>query len=201
MRCRMKEVLFVILNDFAEWEATPLSSAINQTEGFRVKTVSITKEAIKSIGGFTVIPDYTLSECIKKEFCGVILVGGKSWRTDDAKQVSVLVDEALKRSAVIAGICDASVYLGTMGLLNNIYHTSNTLEDLQSYIGEKYTGAKYYKNQQAVKSKNIITANGTANLEFAKEVLLALDVMPPQAVEQWYKFYKLGYYEAGEKSE
>lgn len=197
----MKEVLFVILNDFAEWEATPLSSAIHQKEGFRVKTVSITKEAIKSIGGFTVIPDYTLSECIKKEFCGVILVGGKSWRTDDAKQVSVLVDEALKRSAVIAGICDASVYLGTMGLLNNIYHTSNTLEDLQSYIGEKYTGAKYYKNQQAVKSKNIITANGTANLEFAKEVLLALDVMPPQAVEQWYKFYKLGYYEAGEKSE
>lgn len=139
--------------------------------------------------------------CYFKRFCGVILVGGKSWGTDDAKQVSVLVDEALKRSAVIAGICDASVYLGTMGLLNNIYHTSNTLEDLQSYIGEKYTGAKYYKNQQAVKSKNIITANGTANLEFAKEVLLALDVMPPQAVEQWYKFYKLGYYEAGEKSE
>lgn len=192
----MKEVLFVILNNFAEWEATPLSAAINQTEGYCVKTVSITKKPIKSIGGFTVIPDYTLSECIAKEFCGVILIGGKSWRTDDAKQVSALVDEAMRRNAIVAGICDASVYLGTMGLLNNIDHTSNTLEDMQNYVGEKYSGAKFYKNQQAVKSKNIITANGTASLEFGKEILLALKVMSLQEVEQWYKFYKIGFYKA-----
>ncbi|MFQ9514703.1 MAG: hypothetical protein ACLRZ9_02635 [Eubacterium sp.] len=47
-----------------------------------------------------------------------------------------------------------------------------------------------------VRSENIITANGTASLEFAKEVLLGLSVMSPQEVEQWYRFYKLGYYEA-----
>ena len=97
---------------------------------------------------------------------------------------------------IIAGICDASVFLGTMGLLNEIEHTSNTLEDIQNYIGKKYSGAKYYKNQQVVRSQNIITANGTASLEFAKEVLLGLNVMPSQEVEQWYRFYKLGYYEA-----
>ncbi len=192
----MKEILFVILDDFAEWEATPLSAAINQTDGFCVKTVSITKKPVKSIGGFTVIPDYTLSECIDKEFYGLVLIGGKSWRTDEAKQVAPIVDKALLRNVIIAGICDASVFLGTMGLLNEIEHTSNTLEDIQNYIGKKYSGAKYYKNQQVVRSQNIITANGTASLEFAKEELLGLNIMPSQEVEQWYRFYKLGYYEA-----
>lgn len=191
----MKEILFVILDNFAEWEATPLSAAINQTNGFCVKTVSITRKAIKSIGGLTVIPDYTLSDCIDKEFSGLVLIGGKSWRTDEAKQVATLVTEAIKKDAIVAGICDGSVFLGSMGLLNDIEHTSNTLDDMQRYVGEKYSGSKFYKNQQAVRSRNIITANGTASLEFAKEVLLALSIMLPQEVEQWYKFYKLGYYE------
>ena len=192
----MKEILFVILDDFAEWEMTPLSAAINQADGFCVKTVSITKEPVKSIGGLTVIPDYILSECIDKEFNGLVLIGGKSWRTDATKQVVPIVDKALLRNVIIAGICDASVFLGTMGLLNEIEHTSNTLEDLRQYTGKNYSGAKYYKNQQAVRSQNMITANGTASLEFAKEVLSGLHVMPPQEVEQWYRFYKLGYYEA-----
>jgi len=34
----MKEILFVLLNDFADWEATPLAAAINQREGDYVKT-------------------------------------------------------------------------------------------------------------------------------------------------------------------
>ena len=91
----MKEILFVILEHFAEWEASPLAAAINQADKFCIKTVSVTKEAVKSIGGFTVIPDYTLSECMDKEFYGLVLIGGKSWRTDEAKQVAPIVDKAI----------------------------------------------------------------------------------------------------------
>jgi hypothetical protein len=80
--------------------------------------------------------------------------------------------------------------------LNTIEHTSNQLEDLQSYAGEIYTGSGYYRNEQAVRCGNFVTANGSANLEFAKEVLLALDAVPDEEVEQWYRFMKLGYYEA-----
>lgn len=63
-------------------------------------------------------------------------------------------------------------------------------------VFKKYSGANHYKNQQAIRGRNFITANGTANLEFAKEVLLALNIMLSKDVEQWYRFYKLGYYEA-----
>lgn len=192
----MKEILFAVLDEFAEWEATPLAAAINQAEDYCAKTVSTTKDPVRSIGGFTIIPDYSILDCLDKDFFALILIGGNSWRSNKASAVTPLVNEAISKKILIGGICDASVYLGTLGLLNNIEHTSNMLEDMQHYIGPKYSGAKYYKTQQAVRSGNIITANGTASLEFGKEVLLALGFMEPLAVEQWYRFYKLGYYEA-----
>ena len=110
------------------------------------------------------------------------------------EQVEPLVRRAREKGAVLAGICDASVYLGTLGMLNDADHTSNQMADLQNYAGDRYTGALRYQNRQAVRDGKLVTANGTAHTEFAREVLLALDVMPPDAVEQWYRFYKMGYY-------
>ena len=43
---------------------------------------------------------------------------------------------------------------------------------------------------------NIVTANGTAPLEFAKEAMLALNIAPENAVTACYDFYKLGCYAA-----
>ena len=83
-----------------------------------------------------------------------------------------------------------------MGALNEIDHTSNQLEDLQSYAGKTYTGARNYKIQQAVRSENIVTANESANLEFARKILVSLDYLSDEEAEQWYGICKLGYHEA-----
>lgn len=192
----IKNVLFVILNDFADWEAAPLAAAINQKDGWQVQTVSLTKAPIRSMGCFTVLPDMTVDEAMKTDFTGTILIGGKSWRSENAKQVVPLITYALRQNAVVGGICDASVFLGTTGALNSVAHTSNQLADLQDYAGAAYTGAERYQNIQAVRDGNIITANGTAALEFAKEALLALGTMTEQEADQWYALYKLGWYTA-----
>lgn len=190
----MKRVLFLLLQDYADWEAAPLAAAVNSTKGWQVRTVSLTREPVRSIGGFTLLPDWDLSQAMGQEFAGLVLIGGKSWRTKEAEQVEPLVRRAWEKGAVLAGICDASVYLGTLGMLNDADHTSNQMADLQNYAGDRYTGALRYQNRQAVRDGKLVTANGTAHMEFAREVLLALDVMPPDAVEQWYRFYKMGYY-------
>ena len=88
------------------------------------------------------------------------------------------------------------VVLGAMGILNDIEHTSNNLAFLQERAGENYTGERNYVNQQSVRSGNYITANGTANLEFTRDVLIALEIMPVEEAEEWYNFYKLGSVEA-----
>lgn len=195
----MKEILFVLLEEYADWEAAALAAALNQLENFTVKTVSTTKGPVRSMGGFTTMPDYTLAEAEKINFEALILIGGKSWRTSAAEEVANLVKKAEQKETIIAAICDATVYAGTLGILNKVKHTSNQLPDLKAYAGQMYTGENHYLEVQAVRDKNIITANGTGHLEFAREVLLALQAMPKAEIEQWYDFYKLGYYEAVKK--
>lgn len=192
----MKEILFVILNQYADFEAAPLAAVINKTEGFCVKTVASTKNAVVSVGGFTVTPDYDLSEAMLKDFAGLVLVGGYSWRKAEAKRVAELVAVAKNKNLPIAAICDATVYLGTLGMLNNVQHTSNQLDDLQAYAGEKYTGEKLYQNKLVVSSGNLVTSSGSASLEFAKEVLTTFKIVSNKDAEAWYRFHKLGYYEA-----
>ncbi|WP_455795594.1 type 1 glutamine amidotransferase family protein [Clostridium butyricum] len=192
-----KNILFVILQQYADWEAAYLSSGINMLGdgSYEIKTVSLTNESIASIGGFHTVPDYDIKS-IPSEYEALILIGGMTWRNEKAKQVKPLVEECFKKGKVIGGICDASAFLGTVGVLNNVNHTSNDLNDLKEWAGKSYTGEEKYIMQQAVSDKNVITANGTAALEFAKEVMLTLKVVPENNIIEWYNFHKLGYYNA-----
>lgn len=192
-----KTILFVILQQYADWEAAYLSSGINMLGdgSYEIKTVSLTNESIASIGGFHTVPDYDIKS-IPSDYEALILIGGMTWRNEKAKQIKLLVEECFKKGKVIGGICDASAFLGTVGILNNLNHTSNDLNDLKKWAGNSYTGEEKYIMQQAVSDKNIITANGTAALEFAKEVMLSLKVAPENNIIEWYNFHKLGYYNA-----
>lgn len=194
-----KKVLFVLLDEYADWEAASLAAALNQEpEGqgqqFDVKTVSLTKDPIKSIGGFTVLPDYGIAGA-PEGFAGLILIGGNSWRKEESNQVMELVNKAVEKEAVIGAICDATVFLGKHGLFNTIPHTSNYLDSLKKVAGESYSNESGYVEQQAVRSGKIITANGSAFLEFGKEVLEALKAAPQEEIDEWYTFFKTGYYE------
>lgn len=193
----MKTILFVLLDQWADWEAAYLSSAIKmlgQNE-YSNKTVSLTREPVESIGGFCVVPDYDV-QSVPADYEALILIGGMSWRSEISKSIKPLVDKCIADGKVLGGICDASGFLGTIGVLNNVRHTSNDLNDLKAWAGKAYTNEKNYIMEQAVSDNKIITANGTAALEFAKEVLLALKVAPQEKITEWYNFHKLGYYNA-----
>lgn len=190
-----KTILFGILEQYADWEAAYLSSAITMLSGgaFSIKTISVRREPVTSIGGFRVLPDYDL-ETVPAEYAALILIGGMTWRSEPAKAFAPLARDCHRRGKVLGGICDAAAFLGTAGLLNGVRHTANDLEDLKQWAGSAYTGAAKFIPKQAVRDGAIITANGTAPLEFAKEVLLALDAAPASKISAWYDFHKLGYY-------
>ncbi len=192
-----KTILFVLLEQYADWEAAYLSSALHMLgeEQFYIKTVSLTTECVQSIGGFHILPDYDL-QSVPDAYTALILIGGMSWRRDAAKAVAPLVQDAVANQKIVGAICDASAFLGTLGVLNTVKHTSNDLHGLQQWAGSNYTGENNYVLQQAVRDQNIITANGTAALEFAREVMLALHTIPEKKILQWYEFHKLGYYQA-----
>lgn len=193
----MKKIMFVILEQYADWEAAYLSSAIYMLgqDKFEVKTVSLTKDIVTSIGGFRTVPDYDIHS-VPEDYEAVILIGGMTWRNENAQQVKILVEKCVENGKVLGGICDASAFLGTVGVLNNVNHTSNDLNDLKQWAGSAYTGEEKYIKKQTVCDKNIVTANGTAALEFAREVMLTLKIAEENKIIEWYNFHKLGCYNA-----
>lgn len=192
-----KTILFVILQQYADWEAAYISSAVSMLgQGkYEIKTVSLSKDAVLSIGGFKVLPDYDVTS-VPDDYEALILIGGMTWRSENTQQIKKLAKDCFEKGKIIGGICDASAFLGTAGVLNDVFHTSNDLNDLKQWAGSAYTGEAKYIAKQAIRDKNVITANGTAPMEFAKEILSALNVADEGKITDWYNFHKLGFYTA-----
>ena len=194
-----KEIICILLPKYADWEGAFIASSLNNTTGldgemFQVKTMALTKDPVESIGGFKTIPDYDINT-LPDKYEALLLIGGMSWFTEEAKLIVPIVENAIKNKILVAGICNASVFLGKYGFLNEVKHTSNTLEYLMKSAGKSYTGKANYINKQAVCDGNIITANGTAYLEFSKEISIRLKAKTVKQIEKEYTFNKLGLYQ------
>lgn len=191
----MKTIVYVLLDKFAEYEAAYLSSAVKMLAGdkFENKTLSLTKDSVTSIGGFNVVPDYDINS-FPDDYEALVLIGGLTWRNEASLQIKPLVQRCIDDGRVLGAICDASAFLGRTGFLNNVKHTSNDIHDLKAWARDEYTGDDNYFPKQAVRDGKIITANGTAAMEFAREVMLALEVAPKERILEWFTFQKLGLY-------
>lgn len=193
------EILYLLLPDYAAHEAVYLSQAIASDEyamkahpKYVNKVLAPTSEPIKSIGGFRTIPDYTF-ENMPDDYAALILIGGFGWTTPIADRVVPIVRQAIERGKIVGAICNGASFMAKCGFLNNVRHTGNGLEQLKSWGGENYVNQEGYVNAQAVCDNNIVTANGSATLEFAKEILLLLENDTPERIEMYYQFNKQGF--------
>lgn len=193
------EILYILLPDYAAHEIVYLSQAIASDEfalkehpKYVNKVVAPTLEPVKSIGGFRTLPDYSFST-MPEDYAALVLIGGFGWSTPVADEVVPIVRDAVERGKVVGAICNAASFMARCGLLNNIRHTGNGLEQLKLWGGEHYINPEGYVHAQAVCDKNIVTANGSATLEFAKELLMLLENDTPERIEMYYQFNRQGF--------
>lgn len=193
------EILFILLPDYAAHEIVFLSEAIASDDTalrenpiYINKVVAPTLEPVKSIGGFRTLPDYSF-ETMPDDYVALVLIGGFGWMTPVAEQVVPIVRKATESGKIVGAICNGASFMAKCGFLNNIRHTGNGLEQLRLWGGDCYTNPDGYVHAQAVSDKNIVTANGSATLEFAKELLLQLENDTPERIEMYYQFYKQGF--------
>lgn len=187
-----KEVLVFIFNGYADWESAYICSELNAEESnYIVKTLSFDKEPKVSMGGFHTIPDYSIDD-YPKNFEMLLLVGGAAWMEKKNNSVKHIVDYAVNNDIPVAAICGATFFMGENGYLDSRKHTSNTLEFLKIQA-PNYKGESNYIEKQAVSDGNVITANGTAALEFAKEIMICLKAKPIDKINEWYEFNKNGF--------
>lgn len=193
------EVLYILLPNYTAHEIVYLSEAISSDEyalkenpKYLNKVVAPTLEEIKSIGGFRTLPDYSF-DSMPNDYAALILIGGFGWSTPVAEHVVNIVKQAIEKGKIVGAICNAASFMAKHGFLNTVKHTGNGLEQLKIWGGENYTNSDGYIHAQAVCDKNIITANGSATLEFAKELLLLLENDTPERIEMYYQFNKQGF--------
>ena len=185
------EILYLLLDSYADHESVFLAEAINCDEnGIRKKpqyinkVVAQTLSPIRSCGGFRTIPDYSF-DTVPDEYAALILIGGYGWldeKTTD--KVVPIVKKAIDKGIIVGAICNAASFLAKYGFLNNVKHTGNGLEQLKLWGGNNYTNQAGYINEQTVSDKRIVTSNGTGELEFAKELLLLLENDTPEQIDQ-----------------
>ena len=193
-----KEIVFVLLDDFADWEAAFLAPALRagtmpgRPASYGVKYMTPDGRPVRSIGGLRAAADCDAS-ALPEACAGLILVGGMQWQSEAAQRIVPLVGEALARGIVVGAICNAVSFMAAHGFLNGLRNTGNTLGMLQKWGGAIYTGDALYEERQAVRDGNVVTANGTGQLEFTCECLLALAADTPEAIEASYKFNKEGF--------
>lgn len=186
------EVLVFIFDGYADWEGAYICPELNSDEtDYIVKAISFDKNPIHSMGSFSVVPDYSLEDC-PKDFKALILLGGNAWSDHKNDNIKPIVDYAIENSILVAAICGATIFMADNNYINDIKHTSNTVDYLIANC-PNYKGKDNYINNQAVTDKNIITANGTATLEFTREILLYLKAKSEYDINRWYEFHKKGF--------
>lgn len=193
------EILYILLPDFASHEMVYLMEAISSDKQqikpnpkYVNRIVAPTADPVSAIGGFKVIPDYTFDN-MPDDFAALVLIGGYGWLTAVADEVRPIVRKAIDKDKIVGAICNGASFMAKCGFLNNLRHTGNGLEQLKLWGGENYTNQDGYTHAQAVSDKNIVTANGSGALEFAKELLLLLENDTPERIEMYYQFYKQGF--------
>ena len=137
----MKEILYILLDNYAEHEIAFLPGAVNTDElGFRKnpkyenKIVASTMEPVISIGAMRTVPDYTF-ETMPTDYAALVLIGGYGWLTPEADKVLPCVKDALAQGKIVGTICNAASWMAKQGLLNNIKHTGNGIDQLKLWGG------------------------------------------------------------------
>lgn len=193
------EILYILLPDYASHEEAYLSQAIASDEfalkerpKYVNKIVAPAMEPVRSIGGFRTLPDYSF-ETMPDDYAALVLIGGFGWATPAAAPVEEIVRKAIERGKIVGAVCNAASFMAKCGFLNHVRHTGNGLEQLRLWGGDNYTNPGGYVQAQAVSDRNIVTANGSAALEFARELLLMLENDTPERIEMYYQFNKQGF--------
>lgn len=179
----------------SDWEYGYVMAGINNPQfqrapgKFRVRTVSISKKPVSSMGGLRVRADMTLGALKPRNSAMLVLPGGVAWDKKKNKEAAALAATFLDGGVPVAAICGATAGLARTGLLDDVAHTSNSRE----YIAQTgYRGLKHYQDQPAVRAGNLITASAMNPVDFAREIFSALGVYSDDVLKAWYKLYKSG---------
>ncbi len=194
----MFTVYVYVLDTLADWELGHVISELHSGRFFKrdapevsLKTVSVTKEPIHTMGGLRIMPDCLIADIVVGETGVLLLPGADTWH--DPKHGAILekAREFLALGATVCAICGATAALADLGLLDNRAHTSNGAGFLEM-VSPCYKGQNFYIDKPSVKDNNLITAGSAGALLWAKQIIERLGIFEANTLEAWYDYFNTG---------
>jgi putative intracellular protease/amidase len=180
-----------LVDGLSDWEYGHAAAQINvqafqrQPGRYEIKTVAVSPEPVRTIGGVRMLPDVTVSEVSVDDAAMLMLIGADSWEAGENAELGRLARRFREAGKPVAAICGATIGLAREGLLDDVEHTSN-------FPGEfgAYGGSELYRDARVVRDRGVITAGGASAMEWTREILLELEAYRPQTVDAWYELYR-----------
>ena len=102
----MITIYIYLLSTLADWEIAPISAELNSKRFFKadapqvvVKTVAVSKEPVKTMGGLTIVPDCTIDEIELSEKTVLLLPGADTWAESQNAQI---IQKAFQKAELFA---------------------------------------------------------------------------------------------------
>ncbi len=187
----------LVFDGLADWEPALALAALGDA-GLAVRSVGFTHDLVTSAAGLRVMPDRSWEELEPAQVKLLVLPGGDSWQRGEypAPAFERTLRALLEAKVPVAAICGATVALARAGVLAGRAHTSNGARWLASIVPD-YPGRELYRDELAVRDGGLITAAGTAPVEFAREIIDELEAMPKDKIAPWFTMFKTGRLPAG----
>jgi len=185
-------VYFFVFDGYADWQAALALCEIRRPGDFRLRTVALDRRPVQSMGGLTVLPDAALDEIDGDRACLVLLPGGTAWERGEIERVSAVLRQLHAEGATIGALCSGVIALAYAGLLDTRRHTGNYPGHIDTYVPDYIGGAHYDADAVAVADDGVITSSSVGCIEFAREVIRALDLYDEHDTGMWYRLFKHG---------
>ncbi|UGB38074.1 DJ-1/PfpI family protein [Frateuria soli] len=183
-------VYFLVFDGFADWQAALALCEVRRPGDWRVATVGFTRAPVRSMGGLMVQPELSVSELELARAALAIVPGGHLWQRGEGAAAVAALRELRRAGSMVAGIDSGVLALARAGLLDQCRHTGNWAGHIAAQV-PGYTGsADYDASVLAASDGGIITASHLGSVEFAREVIHALDLYGPGDREHWYRLFK-----------
>lgn len=197
-----KSVYLFLCPAMADWEPAYAISLLSdqyttipKNNSYPVRTFGVTQEPVRSVGGLTLVPDFSVDDVSIDDVAMIILPGSTYYEKEDPAQLASLISRCIQAHIPVAAICGGTVFLARHGFLDTVRHTSAGKEWLKARASE-YRGEQFYTPSPSISDKGIITANPLGFLEFAANIFLELDVFPSAFADQLISMTKGGYFDA-----
>jgi putative intracellular protease/amidase len=189
----MRDVVLYATDTMADWEYAHLTvglatAAQEQPDRFRLRVLADGQDLVTTAGRLRLLTDGDLGEVVADDIALLVLPGADTW-FDGHQRVLDLARTMLDRGTPVAAICGATNGLARAGLLDSRRHTSNALDFLTP---SGYAGTEHYMDEKVVDDDGLITAPGTAPVDFTAAVFRRLQVFPPVIIDAWYGLYTTG---------